>query len=201
MQTHLEPLARDGRRRGDRRSTRPRSSRRCGTRPAPSRASCASSAPTTGSSSSSRSASAARARSPRRTGARARSRSACAASFPAIADVVVHTEPLMRLCMFHPVGAPAGARLGRPHRRRPRAPAGRADAAVVLHRRRDCARARRVPAATTSCSSRRCSTRRRCASSTTSRRSRSRTRRLSSDPARSWSVRPRPDRAARDSPP
>ncbi len=57
-----------------------------------------------------------------------------------------YTPSLDELCMFHPVGPSDGARLGRPRRRRPRRPARRADAAVVLHRWRLGAGACRVPA-------------------------------------------------------
>ena len=45
-----------------------------------------------------------------------------------------------------PEGAPPPPRLAGPDRRRPRGPARRADAPVVLHRRREGPRARRVPA-------------------------------------------------------
>ena len=74
----------------------------------------------------------------------------------------------VKLCMFTSEGPRARARLAGPHRGRPRHPARRADAAVVLHGRRAGARARRVPARRTSCSARRCCSRRRSATSTPS---------------------------------
>ena len=78
--------------------------------------------------------------------ARAGSRSAIRRERPEIADVIVHTEPCMKLCMFTPRETRPRARLAGADRRRPRHPARRADAAGVLHRRRRRARARCVSA-------------------------------------------------------